>query len=90
VPNSTNALRPRIFDSEEKAVGEELARVIAQARHRVAVTTFASHVGRIDTIARAARACGRREVVVAGRAMHRVIDAAREVGLLTGHTFPGR
>jgi ribonuclease J len=87
VCDSTNALRPG-FSISEKAVGEELARVIAAAKHRVAVTTFASHVGRIDTIARAARACGR-EVVVAGRAMHRVIDAAREVGLLTQHTFQG-
>jgi ribonuclease J len=87
VCDSTNALRPG-FSISEKAVGEELSRIIAAAKHRVAVTTFASHVGRIDTIARAARACGR-EVVVAGRAMHRMIDAARQVGLLAAHTFQG-
>lgn len=87
VCNSTNALRSG-FSPSEKAIGEELARVIAEAKHRVAVTTFASHVGRIDTIARAARANGR-ELVVAGRAMHRVIDAARSVGLLHDHTFQG-
>jgi ribonuclease J len=62
-------------------VAATLADIIGQARGRVAVTTFASHVGRITSVAQAARANGR-EVVIAGRAMHNTIAAAREVGLL--------
>jgi ribonuclease J len=50
---------------------------------RVAVTTFASNVGRIRSVAEAALQCGR-EVVVVGRAMERVVDVARECGYLDG------
>jgi ribonuclease J len=87
VCDSTNVLRPGRSPSEHQ-IGDVLANTIAASKSRVGVTTFASHVGRIDTVARAARSEGR-EVVVAGRAMHRVIDAARKVGLLTEHTFQG-
>ncbi len=58
-----------------------LERIIADARGRVAVTTFGSHVGRMASAARAARKAGR-EVVVAGRAMRSMIACARAVGLL--------
>jgi ribonuclease J len=47
------------------------------------VTTFASNVGRLRTVAEAARAAGR-EVVVVGRAMDRVIGVARETGYFDG------
>jgi ribonuclease J len=85
--DSTNVLRPGRSPSEHQ-IGDVIGTMIAASKSRVGVTTFASHVGRIDTVARAARGEGR-EVVVAGRAMHRVIDAARKVGLLTEHTFQG-
>jgi ribonuclease J len=49
----------------------------------VAITTFASHVGRLTSAIKAARATGR-EVVTSGRAMRNVIEAARSVGLLKG------
>ena len=45
------------------------------AKRRVAVTTFASNVARIRAVADAAEATGRK-LVVAGRAMHRVIQVA--------------
>jgi ribonuclease J len=78
--DSTNVLREGHSPSESD-VAATLADIIGQARGRVAVTTFASHVGRITSVAQAARANGR-EVVIAGRAMHNTIAAAREVGLL--------
>ena len=78
--DSTNAIRPGRSPSE-KEVAAQLHRLIAQAPFRVAVTTFSSHVARIRAVAEAAEAAGR-EVVVAGFAMRRVIEAAREVGLL--------
>ncbi len=80
VCDSTNAPKPGRSPSE-KEVAEELRRIITRAPHRVAVTTFSSHVGRIRAVAEAAEEAGR-EVVVAGFAMRRVIEAAREVGLL--------
>ncbi len=80
VCDSTNVLREGHSPSESE-ISDNLANIISEATGRVAVTTFASHVGRITSIARAARA-NHREVVVAGRAMQNVIAAAREVGLL--------
>ena len=78
--DSTNVLREGHSPSE-RDVADTLAAVIEAAKGRVAVTTFASHVGRISSVVRAARATGR-EVVVAGRAMRNSIEAAREVGLM--------
>lgn len=48
---------------------------------RIAVTTFASNVGRIRSIARAAERCGRK-VAVVGRSLHRMIGCAHDCGLL--------
>ncbi len=78
--NSTNVLREG-FSPSEADVARTLTTIIGEAKGRVAVTTFASHVGRIASTVQAARATGR-EVVVAGRAMRTVIEAARAVGML--------
>ncbi|MGF7160048.1 ribonuclease J [Rhodoligotrophos appendicifer] len=78
--DSTNALREGISPTEQE-VSESLTRLIMAAERRVAVTTFASHVGRLETVAKAAEAAGR-QLVVAGRAMHTTITAAREAGYL--------
>ena len=78
--DSTNALRPG-ESPPEQAVGEGLRGVIMAAEGRVAVTTFSSNVGRIRSIAEAARDCGR-QVLVMGRSMQRVIDVASELGYL--------
>jgi ribonuclease J len=47
----------------------------------VAVTTFSSNVARIKAVADAARAANR-QLVVAGRALHRVIEVAVDTGYL--------
>lgn len=78
--DSTNAVRDGVSPSEAD-VALTLARFIREARQRVAVTTFASNVARIGSVANAARAAGR-ELVVVGRAMHRVIEAAQTTGYL--------
>ena len=86
VCDSTNVLREGHSPSETE-ISDNLAQIMGEAKGRVAITTFASHVGRITSIAQAARANGR-EIVVAGRAMHNIIAAAREVGLLKeGNSF---
>jgi ribonuclease J len=78
--DSTNVLREGISPSEAD-VASVLAEKIAQAKHRVCVTTFASNVARIKAVGEAARRCGR-QVVVVGRAMERVVVVARELGML--------
>jgi ribonuclease J len=78
--DSTNAMREGISPSEAD-VAKTLARLIREAPRRVAVTTFASNVARILSVAHAAQDAGR-ELVVVGRAMYRVIEAAQETGYL--------
>lgn len=83
--DSTNVLREGDSFSESD-VARVLRPLIAEAPGRVLVTTFASNVSRLRAIAEAAQACGR-TVVVAGRAMDRVVQVARECGYLDG--LPG-
>ncbi len=84
--DSTNATREGTSPSERE-VEASLEKLIREARGRVAVTTFSSHVGRIKAVSEAARAAGR-EVIVAGYSMRRVIEAARQCGLLdSSHAF---
>ena len=82
VGDSTNAVREGRSPSEAE-VARTLAELIRAAPRRVAVTTFASHVGRLRAVADAARTA-EREVVVIGRAMERVVQVARETGYLDG------
>ncbi len=80
IGDSTNAMREGRSPSE-RDVSKTLVEIVKQAPHRVAVTTFASNVARIKAVAEAARAAGR-ELVIAGRALHRVIDVAIDTGYL--------
>ncbi|MBV9542248.1 MAG: ribonuclease J, partial [Alphaproteobacteria bacterium] len=84
VCDSTNALVAGESGSEAK-VREALTALIGTLKGRIAVTSFASNVARLDTIARAARDNGR-QVALVGRAMHKITDAARKTGYLKG--FP--
>jgi ribonuclease J len=82
IGDSTNAVREGRSPSEAD-VGKTIAEIIKNARGRVAVTTFASNVGRLRSVADAAKAADR-EVVVIGRAMERVVQIARETGYFDG------
>ncbi|WEJ11204.1 ribonuclease J [Sinorhizobium prairiense] len=82
VCDSTNALREGVSPSEQQ-VSESLAKIIADAEGRVGITTFSSNVGRIRSVAEAAEAAGR-EVLLLGSSMKRVVDVARDVGLMEG------
>jgi len=82
VGDSTNAVRDGISPSEAE-VAAVLKTLIADAPYRVAVTLFASNVARLRSVAEAARDAGR-ECVVVGRALHRSIGVARELGYLDG------
>lgn len=80
VCDSTNALVPGTSGSEAE-IRENLAALIATLKGRVAVTGFASNVARLDSIARAAKAAGRR-IALVGRSMQKMVSAARETGYL--------
>jgi ribonuclease J len=82
IADSTNAIRDGESPSETD-VAKSLVEIVKNAKGRVAVTTFASNVARLRSAALAAQAAGR-EVVVAGRAMERVINVARELHYLDG------
>ena len=80
VCDSTNVFSPGSSGSEAD-VATSLIELIRPLEGRVAVTTFASNVARLESIARAAAACDRHAVLV-GRAMFRVVAAARDAGYL--------
>jgi ribonuclease J len=82
VCDSTNVLREGESPSE-RDVAKTLAWLIAKAKGRVVVTTFASNVARLRTAAEAGFAAGR-QVCVLGRAIERVVAVARECGMLDG------
>ena len=82
VCDSTNIMREGISASEQE-VAATLKDIIAASPGRVLVTTFASNVTRLRAVAEAAQACGR-QVIVAGRAMERVVEIAGELGMLSG------
>lgn len=80
--DSTNAMREGVSPSEQE-VSDSLREIIANARGRVAITTFSSNVGRIRSIAEAATEAGR-QVLVVGRSMKRAISVATELGYMEG------
>lgn len=82
--DSTNIFTPGTTPSEG-SLRPHIERVIAGCDGAVAATSFASNVVRLKVLAEAAVA-NDRAVVVAGRAMRRMIEAALETGALD--SFP--
>jgi ribonuclease J len=80
VCDSTNALVQGHSGSEAR-VRQALSALIGSLSGRIAVTAFASNVARLDSIAKAAREHGR-EIALVGRAMHKMVAAAKGTGYL--------
>lgn len=80
IGDSTNAEVDGVSGSETD-VEKGLTEVFRECEGRIAITIFASNIGRIKSIARAAKACGRK-VCVVGRSLHRMVGAAHECGFL--------
>jgi ribonuclease J len=79
--DSTYAERPGRAPSE-RAVGSAIRDIVREAPGRVIVTSFASHIHRIQQVIDAASACGR-IVSVIGRSMNRNLNIARNLGYAT-------
>ncbi len=80
VCDSTNVFSTHPGRSESE-VGPEITKLVEDARGMVIATTFASNVARVKTLAEAGERAGR-SVVLLGRAMRRMIEAATETGIL--------
>ena len=79
--DSTNAASAS-FTPSEAEVGKTLNSIIAGAKGRVIIASFASHIHRMQQICDAAVANGRK-VVVTGRSMIQNTDIARRLGYLS-------
>jgi ribonuclease J len=84
VCDSTNIFSPHAGRSE-MSIGPAITELMRNATGMVAATTFASNIARLKTLADAAVAAGR-TVCLLGRSMNRMVEAAKETGLLTN--FP--
>ncbi len=80
VCDSTNVLQPGRSGSEAD-LRSSLLEIMSGHPGRIAVTTFASNVARIETVARVAAELDR-HLILAGRALRRNSEAARECGYL--------
>ncbi|HWS58432.1 MAG TPA: ribonuclease J, partial [Actinotalea sp.] len=79
--DSTNAEVPG-FTTSERDLGPAIDRVFATAPRRIIVSSFASHVHRIQQVLDAADSHGRK-VAFVGRSMVRNMGIARDLGYLT-------
>ena len=78
--DSTNAEKPG-FEPSESSVGQPIADVVRDAPGRVIAACFSSHVHRVQQIANAGVAAGRK-VAFFGRSMHKNTTIAAELGIL--------
>lgn len=71
------------FSGSESEVAKGLGALFKECEQRIVVTMFASNVGRIISICKAAEE-NDRHVAVLGRSLHRMMGAARDCGYLDG------
>ncbi len=80
ISDSTNAERPG-YTPSERDVMNAVDDIVARAKGRVIVTTFSSHVHRLQNFVRVAEKYDRR-VVMEGRSMVKAATIAQELGYL--------
>ena len=80
IGDSTNA-GVNGYSGSESDVAKGLSKVFKECEQRIVVTMFASNIGRIKSICKAAEE-NDRHVAVIGRSLHRMIGAAKECGFL--------
>ena len=80
VCDSTNVFSEGTSGSEA-LVRDHLIELVASRKGRVAITAFASNVVRLESAALAAKAA-KRHLVLVGRSMHKMVQAAQETGYL--------
>ena len=78
--DSTNVFNPGRAGSELE-VRKSLLRIIENKTNRIAVTSFASNVARMESIFYCAKKTNR-SIALVGRSMHRIYKAAKQCGYL--------
>ena len=81
--DSTNA-EVRDTARTESEVENGIKDVIKAAPRKLAITIFASNIGRLVSIYNAAHACGRK-VALVGRSLRTMVECARETGYIPDH-----
>lgn len=75
-----------VFDQghsgSEGEVRKSLVKIIAECPEMAVVTTFASNLARLDTLIHAGQEAGRK-IILSGRSLHRMFEAAQASGYLT-------
>lgn len=69
------------FSGSESDVEKGLIETFKECKQRIVVTMFASNIGRVRSICKAAEAVDR-HVAVLGRSLHTMVGAAKECGIL--------
>ncbi|PCI98875.1 MAG: MBL fold hydrolase [Alphaproteobacteria bacterium] len=82
VGDSTNA-QVNGFSGSEADVAKGLAAEFKNCKGKIAITMFASNIGRLVSIAKAANEAGR-SVAIIGRSLHRMSGAAYDCGYMDG------
>jgi ribonuclease J len=80
IGDSTNAPQSGRAGSESEVI-VGLEKVFKDAPGRILVTIFASNIGRVESICKAAQKAGR-SVCLLGRSLHRMTSSARDCGYL--------
>ncbi len=81
IGDSTNA-QVGGYSGSERDVATGLEEEFKSCNGKIAITIFASNIGRLISIVRAAERAGR-SVAIIGRSLHRMVGAAIECGYLT-------
>ncbi len=81
IGDSTNAEVNGVSGSEGD-VARGLAALFKECQGRIAVTIFASNIGRLRSICLAAKESGR-QIALMGRSLHNMVAAAKDCGYLT-------
>ena len=84
--DSTNVFYPGKAGSEQD-VRESLLKIINTKNKRVAVTSFASNVARMETVLYCAEKTGR-QIALVGRSMNKIYKAAKQCGYLKNSIEP--
>jgi ribonuclease J len=85
VCDSTNVFKYGESGSEAQ-VRDDLLQLCKNRKGRIAITTFASNIARVDTAAWIAQQTGR-ELCIVGRSLHNMTQAAKDTGFLQGARF---
>ncbi|AZL15992.1 ribonuclease J [Rickettsiales endosymbiont of Stachyamoeba lipophora] len=78
VCDSTNVFNEE-YSGSEGDLRESLVKLVAECKNLVTITTFASNLARVETVLYAAQQAGRK-VVIAGKSLWRIIQAATDSG----------